>query len=101
MVEQGDKMNGKNEKFDRSKSSKVYVRVLDEYGTYVDGKLDGEFKTGLYNREAHAEGTYSMGIMVGEWQYFNEDDKLVLLEKYNEAGELIYQKPKLQRSKTD
>jgi len=101
VVEQGDKMNGKNEKFDRSKSSKVYVRVLDEYGTYVDGKLDGEFKTGLYNREARAEGTYSMGIMVGEWQYFNEDDKLVLLEKYNEAGELIYQKPKLQRSKTD
>ncbi len=101
VVEQGDKMNGKDEKFDPAKSKKVYVRVLDEYGTYVDGKLDGEFKTGLYNRAAHAEGTYSMGIMVGEWKYWDENDKLVLHEKYNENGELIYQKPKIQRQKDD
>ena len=101
VIEKGDKMNGKENKYDPSKSKKEYVRVLDEYGSYVDGKLDGEFKTGLYNREAHAEGTYSNGIMVGEWKYYNEDDKRVLHEKYNEDGELIYQKPKLQRNKND
>lgn len=101
VVEKGDQMNGKEEKFDPAKSLKVYVRVLDEYGTYVDGKLDGEFKTGLYNREAHAEGTYSMGVMVGEWKYYDENDKLVLHEKYNDDGELIYQKPKIRKQKDD
>jgi antitoxin component YwqK of YwqJK toxin-antitoxin module len=82
-------------------SNKQYVRQIDEYGNYVDGKLDGEFKTGLYNRAAHAEGTYSMGAQVGEWKYWDEKDKLVLHEKYNEDGELIYQKPKLQIYKDD
>jgi antitoxin component YwqK of YwqJK toxin-antitoxin module len=98
----GDKGNGRGigtdtSKFDPSKSQSVYEYALDEFGTYVDGKLDGEFKTGLYNRQAHAEGTYKMGVMVGEWKYYDEDDKLVLHEKYNDDGELIYQKPKLNR----
>jgi len=101
VIETGDAGNGKESTFDRSKSKRMYVRELDEYGTYVDGKLDGEFKTGLYNREAHAEGTYAMGVMVGEWKYYNADDKLVLHEKYNDAGELIYQKPKIKAVKND
>lgn len=101
VVDLGDPDNGKEEKYDPLKSKKTYVRALDEYGTYVDGKLDGEFKTGLYNKANHAEGTYSMGVMVGEWKYYNEDGKLVLHEKYDENGELIYQKPKLQRLNSD
>ncbi len=98
----GDKNNGRGiggdtAKFDPRKNQRVYEYALDEYGTYVNGKLDGEFKTGLYNREAHAEGTYKDGVMVGEWKYYDENDKLVLHEKYNDNGELIYQKPKLNR----
>jgi len=98
----GDKNNGRGvgkdtSRFDPKKYKRVYVSMLDEYGTYVNGKLDGEFKTGLYHREAHAEGTYSMGVMVGEWKYWDENDQLVLHEKYDDEGNLIYQKPKLKK----
>ncbi|MDP2176270.1 MAG: toxin-antitoxin system YwqK family antitoxin [Bacteroidota bacterium] len=79
----------------KKKSYKGYVHGLDEVGIYVNGKLNGEFKTGLINRKNRAEGTYKDGVMVGEWKYYNANDKLVLHEKYNENGELIYQKPKL------
>ena len=95
-VEIGDKMNGKLSTFDRTKSIKKYIYALDEYGTYVNGKLNGQFKTGLYHREAHAEGVFDDGNKIGEWRYFDENDKLVLFEKYNELGELIEQKPQLQ-----
>jgi antitoxin component YwqK of YwqJK toxin-antitoxin module len=94
-IKTGDKDNGKYEKYDQSKSQMEYVHELDEYGTYVNGKLDGEFKTGLFNTENHAEGFYSDGMQVGEWKYFDKYGKLVLHEKYNEDGELIYQKPKM------
>lgn len=100
-IEIGDKNNGKQEKYDRSKSIKKYIYALDEYGTYNNGKLDGEFKTGLFNRANHAEGTYSNGIRIGEWRYYNDKDNLVLYEKYNDDGELIEQKPKLQPLKGD
>ena len=100
-VEMGDKMNGKKSTFDRTKSIKRYIYAIDEYGTYNNGKLDGEFKTGLFYRENHAEGTYNNGIRVGEWYYYNDKDALVLYEKYNEDGELIEQKPKLQQLKGD
>ncbi len=101
VIDEGDANNGKEEKFDPTKSKKKYVRALDEIGNYSEGKLDGEFKTGLYNKDNHAEGTYSKGIMVGEWKYYNASGKMVLHEKYNEDGELIYQKPKLQQLKND
>jgi len=94
-VQVGDRENGKYEKFDTAKWVMEYMHELDEYGTYVNGKLDGEFKTGLFNTENHAEGFYKDGIMVGEWKYYNKYGKLVLHEKYNDDGELIYQKPKL------
>ncbi len=68
---------------------------LDEYGTYVNGRLDGEFKTGLINRDSHAEGFYKDGMMAGEWKYYDANDKLVLHEKYDDNGMLIYQKPRL------
>lgn len=76
-----------------------YFHELEEYGTYKEGKLHGEFKSGLYVREKHVEGHYSNGVMVGEWKYYNAEDKLVLYELYNENGELIKQKPKLQITK--
>lgn len=101
VVNEGDPMNGKEEQYDPKKSSRRYIRVLDEYGSYADGQLDGEFKSGLYNREAHVEGWYSNGVMVGEWKYWNADDKLVLHEKYDADGNLIYQKPKLKKLKGD
>jgi antitoxin component YwqK of YwqJK toxin-antitoxin module len=94
-VKVGDRDNGKYEQFDPKKSTREYMHELDEYGTYVNGKLDGEFKTGLFNTENHAEGFYKNGIMVGEWKYYDKYGKLVLHEKYNDDGELIYQKPKL------
>jgi antitoxin component YwqK of YwqJK toxin-antitoxin module len=94
-IQVGDKFNGKYEKFDTSKWAQEYMHELDEFGTYVNGKLDGEFKTGLFNTENHAEGFYKDGIMVGEWKYFNRYGKLVLHEKYDDDGVLIYQKPKL------
>jgi hypothetical protein len=61
------------------------------------GKLDGVFKAGLYNRENHVEGFYKEGTMVGEWKYYNVDDKLVLYELYNDEGVLLKQKPKLKK----
>ncbi len=73
-----------------------YVYELNEFGTYKMGKLDGIFKSGLYHRDAHVEGTFSEGIRIGEWYYYNEDDKLVLYEKYSELGELLEQKPRIQ-----
>jgi antitoxin component YwqK of YwqJK toxin-antitoxin module len=94
-VKVGDRDNGKYEQFDPKKSAREYMHELDEYGTYVNGKLDGEFKTGLFNTENHAEGFYKNGVMVGEWKYYDKYGKLVLHEKYNDDGELIYQKPKL------
>jgi antitoxin component YwqK of YwqJK toxin-antitoxin module len=94
-VKVGDRDNGKYEKFDAKKSRREYMYELDEYGTYVNGKLDGEFKTGLFNTESHAEGFYKDGVQVGEWKYYDKYGKLVLHEKYNDDGELIYQKPKL------
>ncbi len=96
-----EKKDGTIQKKDLLLTKRKYIYQLDEYGTYNNGKLDGEFKTGLYNRKAHAEGTYSNGIRVGEWRYFNEKDNLVLYEKYNDNGELLEQKPKLQRVKED
>ena len=101
VIDEGDKNNGKDDVYDPSKAKKRYVRALDEIGNYSEGKLDGEFKTGLYNKANHAEGTYAMGAMIGEWKYYNEKGKVVLHEKYNENGELIYQKPKLQQLKSD
>jgi len=101
IIDEGDASNGKEEVYDPSKAKKRYVRALDEIGNYTDGKLDGEFKTGLYNKASRAEGTYSMGAMVGEWKYYNEKGKVVLHEKYDDNGELIYQKPKLQPLKSD
>lgn len=101
IIDEGDVNNGKEEVYDPSKSKKRYIRALDEIGNYKDGKLDGEFKTGLYNKGSRAEGTYSMGSMVGEWKYYNEKGKVVLHEKYDDNGELIYQKPKLQQLKSD
>ena len=101
VIDEGDQNNGKDEVYDPSKAKKRYVRALDEIGNYAEGKLDGEFKTGLYNKANHAEGTYAMGSMIGEWKYYNEKGKVVLHEKYNENGELIYQKPKLQPLKSD
>lgn len=86
----------KNKKFNPKKSKKVYVRALDEYGFYKNGKKDSVFFTGLYNKENHVEGQFKDGMMVGEWKYYNAKGKLVLHEKYNEMGELIYQNPKLQ-----
>lgn len=74
-----------------------YEHRLDQMGTYKMGKLDGVFKAGLYNRENHVEGVYKEGIMVGEWKYYNADDKLVLYELYNDEGELLKQKPKLKK----
>ncbi len=74
---------------------KGYVKGLDETGFYINGVLDGEFKTGLTNKEYHAEGFYTMGKITGEWKYFDIKGKVVLHEKYDETGELIYQKPKL------
>lgn len=74
---------------------KGYIYGINETGIYVNGLLDGPFKTGLTNKESRAEGTYSNGKMIGEWKYFNAKGKVVLHEKYNEDGELIYQKPKL------
>lgn len=74
---------------------KGYLYGLNETGSYVNGLLDGPFKTGLTNKESRAEGTYSKGKMVGEWKYYNAKGKVVLHEKYNDESELIYQKPKL------
>lgn len=94
----GDPKNGKKKKFSFKKYDVRYIHGLEEYGSFVDGLKDGIFVTGLVNRENHVEGEFSMGTMVGEWKYFNEKDKLVLHEKYNDQGELIYQKPKLKSS---
>ena len=74
-----------------------YEHRLDQFGTYKMGKLDGVFKAGLYNRENHVEGFYKEGTMVGEWKYYNVDDKLVLYELYNDEGVLLKQKPKLKK----
>ncbi len=79
----------------------AYFHVLDEYGSFNMGKQDGVFKAGLYNRVNHVEGQFKDGVMIGEWHYYNAEDKLVLYELYNENGELIKQKPKLQRSKDE
>ncbi len=72
-----------------------YEHVLDQYGSYHMGKLDGSFKAGLYERENHVEGHYKDGVMVGEWFYYNAEDKLVLYELYNDQGQLLKQKPKV------
>ncbi len=101
IVEKGDLKNGKKKKYDPSKSNKQYVRALDEYGFYIDGLKDSVFVTGLYRKENHVEGHFSKGVMVGEWKYYNAKGKMVLHEKYNELGELIYQKPKIQPSKSE
>lgn len=84
------------ENFGKKKNKyKGYVHGLDETGTYKDGLLNGPYKTGITKKDSRAEGTYSNGKMVGEWKYYNAKGKVVLHEKYNEDGELIYQKPKL------
>ncbi len=74
---------------------KGYVSGLDEIGTYNNGKKHGKFVTGLTNKEYHTEGFYDNGVMVGEWKYFNANGKVVLHEKYDESGEMYYQKPKI------
>lgn len=91
--------NPNNDNFEKGKKqySSSYYHELDEYGTYVNGQLDGVFKSGLYHREKHVEGNYSNGIPVGEWKYYNARGKVVLYELYNEDGELIKQKPKLKK----
>lgn len=101
VIDNGDPKNGKKKQYDPKKSDKQYVRALDEYGFYADGKKDSVFVTGLYNKANHVEGHFSKGVMVGEWKYYNEKGKLVLHEKYNDQGELIYQKPKLQQHKDE
>ena len=83
-----------NKPYNPKTSNKQYVRGLDEMGSFTNGLLDGPFKTGLFNKAEHAEGTYANGKMVGEWRYFNEKGKMVLYQKYNDEGELLEQKPK-------
>ncbi len=101
IVEKGDLNNGKKSQYDRRKSNKMYVRALDEYGFFKNGLKDSVFVTGLYRKENHVEGYFSNGMMVGEWKYYNAKGKMVLHEKYNEDGELIYQKPKIQPAKNE
>ncbi len=83
----------------KKKYGSEYVHALDEYGSYKMGQQDGVFKAGLFYRENHVEGQFDNGVKVGEWKYYNDEEKLVLYELYNANGELIKQKPKLQRVK--
>ncbi len=93
-----DKFNGSFRKYAENfkiedktifKSNPTYKLILDEYGFYIDGKLDGIFKAGLYNKEKHVEGTYKNGQRIGEWKYYNKEDKIILIEKYNDDGTLL------------
>ena len=93
-VKDFSKPKKKDQPFDPKQLNKQYVRVLDEVGAYKNGQLDGPFKSGLYNTDAHVEGEYSNGVMIGEWHYYNAKGKQVLFEKYNDQGALIEQKPK-------
>jgi uncharacterized protein len=103
MTYQNDVLNGPFQRYfagsmnfgKKKKTYKGYVHGLEEKGNYTNGKLDGAFETGITQRDRYATGFFKDGIMVGEWKYFNEKNKLVLHEKYNDDGELIYQKPKL------
>ena len=67
----------------------VPKKRVDEIGNYKYSVLDGPFKTGLVNRERHAEGQFTDGKQTGVWRYYNHEDKLVLEETYDEVGELI------------
>ncbi|MBC7425690.1 MAG: hypothetical protein H7321_04060 [Bacteroidia bacterium] len=79
----------KAQPFDMEHPNGDFHMLLDEYGFYKDGKIDGKFATGLIEREKHVEGQFDDGIKTGIWYYYNKENKVVLEVSYDETGKVM------------
>ena len=67
--------------------SKTYEdRVINNIGEYVNGKKHGLWKTGQANNYKRREGSFNMGIEVGEWFYYDIDGKKLMRRVFDSEG---------------
>lgn len=64
-------------------------RIVETEGNYVDGFAHGKWVYGKKSCFQSREGTYDMGVKVGEWRYYDHKCELMLVQEYDNDGNLL------------
>lgn len=92
----------KIENYQYGKLSGPYIlwadKQIESMGQYADNLKEGFWQFGLSTGYQHREGNYESGIMVGEWVFYDLNNKILMRQWYNDEGEVIkekkYRKPR-------
>ncbi|MFM7764857.1 MAG: hypothetical protein ACKO6I_04285, partial [Sphingomonadales bacterium] len=56
---------------------------------YDDGEKSGYWKHGFSTHYQMREGSYSNGVMVGEWKFYDDKGYILAKQWYNDEGEEV------------
>ena len=68
------------------------ILQIETAGNYVHGSPDGYWRYGQVSNKFRREGVYDLGVKIGEWKYFDDMGDLMLVQTYDQDGNLLKQK---------
>ncbi len=74
---------------DKDPKTGLRFRAIETEGNYVDDMAHGYWVYGKKTCFQSREGAYNMGVKIGEWKYFDHKCELLLVQKYDNEGNLL------------
>jgi len=74
---------------EKDPETKLRYRSVETEGYYINGFANGPWVYGKKTCFQSREGSYDMGVKVGEWKYYDHKCELLLKQKYDQEGTLL------------